>query len=188
MEGVLMSGLFCNIAQAIHKTAAIEIVDLANCYDAVAHPIASKALQYFKVCKVMVAMMLKTMTWYLKTVFGQSEISFGGTLMDPSMGLGEGNGAALPGFLAVCTLMINIYPNLGHGVPLIGAWARDVFTLSAVLYVDDSDLFLMALVTPSDEEFLQIVQSATNDWVGLVHATGGLLKTQKCFWYMLGWI
>jgi hypothetical protein len=56
---------------------AIESVDLANCYDAIAHPIASIALQSFKVHKVMVAMMLyvlKTMTWYLKTAFGQSEI------------------------------------------------------------------------------------------------------------------
>ena len=67
-EGVLTSGLFCNIAQALHNTAAIESVDLANCYDTVAHPIANIALQSFKVCKVMVAMMLyvlKTMTWYL---------------------------------------------------------------------------------------------------------------------------
>jgi hypothetical protein len=39
---------------------AIESVDLANCYDAVAHPIASIALQSFKVCKVMVAMMLSS--------------------------------------------------------------------------------------------------------------------------------
>jgi hypothetical protein len=38
-KGVLKSGLFCDIAQALHKTAAIESVDLANCYDAVAHPI-----------------------------------------------------------------------------------------------------------------------------------------------------
>jgi hypothetical protein len=74
-------------------------VDLANCYDAVAHPIASITLQSFKVCKVMVAVMLyvlETMTWYLKTVFSQSKISFGGTALDPSMGLGRGNGAAPP--------------------------------------------------------------------------------------------
>jgi hypothetical protein len=72
-EGVLTSGLFCDIAWPLHKTAAIESVDLANCYDAVAHPIASIVLQSFKVLKVMVAMMLyvlKTMTWYLKTAFG----------------------------------------------------------------------------------------------------------------------
>jgi hypothetical protein len=65
-EGVLTSGLFYDVAWALHKTAAIESVDLANCYDAVAHLIASIALQSFKVCKVMVEMMLyvlKTMTW-----------------------------------------------------------------------------------------------------------------------------
>jgi hypothetical protein len=178
-RGLLTSGLFCDIAWALHKTAAIESVDLANCYDAAAHPAASIALQSFKACKVMVAMMLyvlKTMTWYLKTAFGQRDISFGGTVIDPSMGLGQGNGAAPLGFLAVCTLMINVYRNLGHGVTFIGAWAQDAFTLSVVLYMDDLDLFHMALGTPLDEEFLQIVQSATNDWVGLVHATGRLLK------------
>jgi hypothetical protein len=170
---------------------AIESVDLVNCYDAVAHLIASIALQSFKVCQVMVAMILyvlKTMTWYLKTVFGQSKISFGGTGLDPSMGLGQGNGAIPPGFLAVCTLMINLYRNLGHRVTFIEAWAQDAFTLAAVLFVDDSDFFHMAIRTPSDEEFLQLVQDATNDWAGLVHATGGSLKPQKCFWYMLGWV
>jgi hypothetical protein len=72
--------------------------------------------------------------------------------------------------------MINIYRNLGHGVTFIGAWARDTFTLSAVLYMDNSDHFHMAIRMPLDGEFLQIVQSVINDWVGLVHTTGGLLK------------
>jgi hypothetical protein len=74
-------------------------VDLANCYDTVAYPTASIALQSFKVCKVMVVMMLyvlKTMTWYPKTAFGQSKISFGGAALDPSIGLGQGNGATPP--------------------------------------------------------------------------------------------
>ncbi len=115
---------------------------------------------------------LKTMTWYLKTACGQGKILFGGMVLDPSMGLGQGNGAAPPGFLAVCTLMINIYHNLGLRVTFIGALACDTFTLSAVLYVDDSNLFHMAIRTHSEEEFLQLVQSATNDWAGLVHATG----------------
>ncbi len=116
---------------------------------------------------------LKTMSWYLKTAFCQSDISFAGTVLDPSMGLGQGNGAAPLGFLDVCTLMINIYRNLGHGVTFIGAWALDAFTLSADFYVDDLDLFHMAIGMPLDEEFLQVVQSVTNDWEGLVHATGG---------------
>jgi hypothetical protein len=66
------------------------------------------------------------------------------------------------------------------------AW--DAFTLSAVLYVNNSDLFHMAIRMPLNEEFLHLVQSATNNWAGLVHRIGGLLKPQKCFWYMLGWV
>jgi hypothetical protein len=46
----------------------------------------------------------------------------------------------------------------------------------------------MAIGMPSEKEFLQLVQNATNNWAGLVHATGGLLKPQKCFWCMLGWV
>jgi hypothetical protein len=60
--------------------------------------------------------------------------------------------------------------------------------VSVVLYIDDSDLFHIAVGTLSDEEFLQLVQSATNDRAGLVHATGGLLKPEKCFCYMLSWV
>jgi hypothetical protein len=73
------------------------------------------------------------------------------------MGLSQGNGATPPGFLAVCTLMMNVCRNLGHRVTFIGVWAQDAFTLAAVLYVDDSDLFHMAIRTPLDEEFLQLV-------------------------------
>ena len=48
-EGVLATGFFCDIVWALHRTGAVESVDLANCYDAVAHPIASIAMQSFKV-------------------------------------------------------------------------------------------------------------------------------------------
>jgi hypothetical protein len=119
LEGVVTSGLFCNIVQALHRKAAIESVNFANCYDAVAHPIASIALQSFKVCKVMVTMMLSVlqmMKWYLKSAFGQSPTFFGGTPDDPLIGFGQGNGASPPGFLAVCTLLINVYWKKGHGL------------------------------------------------------------------------
>ena len=136
---------------------------------------------------VMMLYVLETMQWFLKTAFGQSESPFGGTRWVPSMGLGQGNGAAPPGFLAVSTLMNNLYCRQGHGTEFVGAWARNAFMLAAVLYIDNSDLLHMAKGYSTDDEFLASNQSATNDWAGLVHATGGSLKPQKCFWYMLGW-
>jgi hypothetical protein len=189
-EGVVASSLFCNIARALHRTAAIESVDFANCYNAVSHPMASIALQSFKVRKVMLVMMLsvlQTMKWYLKTAFSQSLTFFGGSQDDPLMGFGQGNRAALPGFLAVSTLLIEAYRRQGHGARFTPGLARDALILAAVIYVNDSNLLHLAQSTPTDAEFLASVQAATVDWTGLVHASGGSLKPAKCFWYMLGW-
>ena len=187
-QGVVVSGLFCDIARSLHKTAAIESVDLANCYDAVAHPIVSIALQSFKVQKEMVKLMLLVLQitrWHLRTSFGQSKSSYGGTRSDPSMGLGQGNGAGPPAFTSQNTLMINGYKSLGHGVDLYSAWTGVLFTLEAMIFVDDSDLLHMVSETMSDEDFISKLQSATDDWAGIVNATGGSLKPPKCFWYML---
>jgi hypothetical protein len=82
------------------------------------------------------------------------------------MGLGQGNGAAPPGSLAVSTLMINVYCRLEHGTEFVGAWLRGAFILAAVLYLDDSDLLHMARGYQTNDEFLASVQSATNDWLG----------------------
>jgi hypothetical protein len=83
--------------------------------------------------------------------------------------------------------MINVYHQLGHGTEFVGAWSRDTFVLAAVLYVYDSDLFHMAKGFSTNNKFVALVQSATNAWAALVHATGSSLKPQKCFWYMMGW-
>jgi hypothetical protein len=185
---VVVSGLFCDIARSLHKTAAIESVDLANCYNAVAHPIVSIALQRFKVRKEMVKvtlLVLQITSWHLRTSFGQSKSSYKGTSLDPSMGLGQGNGAGPPAFTAQNTLMINGYKLLGHGVDLYSAWTGVLFTLVAVIFVDDSDLLHMVCETTSDEDFISKVQAATDNWAGIVNATGGSLKPPKCFWYML---
>jgi hypothetical protein len=83
-EGIITLGFFCDIVCALHCTMAIKSVNSANCYDAVAHPIASIALQLFKVRKVMVAMMLsvlQTMKWYLKLAFEKAQPSLGGRKM-----------------------------------------------------------------------------------------------------------
>ena len=175
----------------MHIPAVIESVDLADCYDSVSHPIVSIALQSFNVNVPMVKMMLgvlQKMCWHLRTSFGRSSTSFGGTDSDPSMGLGQGATSAPPAFNAQSTLMINGYKALGHGANLISAWTGIRLKLASLLYVDDSDLLHMQTEITTDELFLEEVQLATDDWNGIVTATGGSLKPPKCFWYMLSYI
>jgi hypothetical protein len=75
--------------------------------------------------------------------------------------------------------MINVYHQLGHETEFLGARSRDVFMLAAVLYVDDLDLLHMAKGFPTDDKVVASLQSATNAWARLVHATDGSPKPQK---------
>jgi len=63
-----------------------------------------------------------------------------------------------------------------------------MFLIAAVMYVDDTDLLHWApFVTTTDEELIEQVQQATNDWGLLSQATGGILKQEKCSVYFLSY-
>ena len=190
-HGVLCKVLFCDMVRALHVVAGIPSVDLGNCYDAVAHPIASIALQAFMVPVAMVVMsltILQSMKFYLRTGYGVSRQGYGGSSADPTFGLGQGNGMAPSGFQTVSTLMTATYKRLGHGSRLVGAWSGIVFAIAGILYVDDSDLLLLASSRQQSlQEFFVEAQAAVMDWGLITQATGGYLKATKCFWYLMAW-
>ena len=190
-HGVLCKVLFCDYVRALHIVAGIPSVDLGNCYDAVAHPIASIALQAFRVPLLTVVLalsVLQTMTFFLRTGYGVSKSGYGGTLDDPTFGLGQGNGMAPSGFTSVSSLMVESYKRLGHASSFVGAWTGVVFLLAAIVYVDDTDLLIVARHRDmSLDAFFEQTQSAVMDWGLIVQATGGYLKATKCFWYMMAW-
>ncbi len=148
-------------------------------------------MQAYRVPYKMVHMMLEVlqqMQYYLRTGFGQANVPFGSCPDDPCFGLGQGNGAAPPGFSAISTLMINSYKSCNHGMRVLTPYSLLSFVLAAILYVDDTDLLHWDhLFQLSDDQFRQKVQLAITAWGNIVQATGGHLKQKKCFWYMMSW-
>jgi hypothetical protein len=130
--------------------------------------------------KVMLSV-LQTMRFFLRTGYGDSERSYSGTRDNPLGSLGQGNGAAPPAFTAVSTLLILPYVNMGYGVEWESAVSGALFTIAAILYVNDTDLLHWAKSTGmSDEAFFHQVQAATTAWGKLALASGGSLKPEKC--------
>ena len=128
------------------------------------------------------------MTFYLRTGYGVSQTGYGGTKDDPTFGLGQGNGMAPSGFQSISFLMIGAYRRLGHASRFVGAWSGLLFILAAVIYVDDTDLFLTATRRDQSlEDFFHQVQQSVTDWSHIVEVTGGYVKAAKCFWYMMAW-
>jgi hypothetical protein len=163
-NGNLLKTFHYDKSRVLHHTASIQSVDLFSCYDSVAHPIASVALQSFGVSFLMVKVCLsalQTMKFFLRTGFGDSKRSFGGTSSSPYGGLGQGNGAAPPAFTAVSTLLLMSFIGMGHGNTFKSAISGFCFSIAAIMYVDDTDLLTWARTTcMSDEEFLHQVQKA----------------------------
>ena len=54
-----------------------------------------------------------------------------------------------------------------------------ILSLTAIIYVDDTDLLLRAKNQHSYEEFFSFIQDALNFWGMLVPTTGGVLKQKK---------
>jgi hypothetical protein len=162
-DGCVIKSFHCDRAWILHHSAGISGVDFHSCYDSVQHPLTSVALQAWGVSLMMVKVMLsvlQTMHFFLRTGYGDSERSYGGTPDDPLGSLGQGNGAALPAFTAVSTLLTLAYVNMGYGVEWESAVSGALFTIAAILYVDDTDLLHWAKSTGmSDEAFFHQVQA-----------------------------
>jgi hypothetical protein len=61
---------------------------------------------------------MQVMQYFLKTGFGKSSESYGGTSDSPNSGLGQGSGANPPGFLALSLLIVNAYRRQGHSAKI----------------------------------------------------------------------
>lgn len=185
----LMKQLFLDQANILHEDCAITSTDAANCYDAGNHTATGLSLQAMGIHMNFISCYLKCvqlMRYFLQTGFGLSETSYGGTSDSVCMGLIQGSGAAPGVWTAVSTVILGAYKAKGYGAYLSSGWSGTKVPISALLYVDDTDL----LHRPhhkfgSQEELISWIQEATKCWAYLLQATGGSLKPAKCYWYLM---
>ncbi len=120
---------------------------------------------------------MQTMQYALKTGFGKSEECYGGTESSPNSGLGQGSGALPPALIALSFLIINSYCRMGQRTKIHSYYFGRLFYLSAVMYVDDTDLLNWPESPATDpKELIERVQLVTMDYGCLAQATVGILK------------
>ena len=79
---------------------------------------------------------------------------------------------------------VNSYP---HGTQRKRAWGHSQ-RVSAIMYVDDTDLLHINMET--EESIVNThaaLQSSIDNWSQLLIATGGSLKPEKCFFYLISY-
>jgi hypothetical protein len=142
-DGGLEKTLFYNIVRQTRSPAAIASVNASNCYDRIAHAMASLIFQSFGVEDTAVAAMLETiqeMKFFLCTAYRDSEVFAGLSIEIKTQGLGQGNGASPAGWCMISIMILQAHGAKGHGAQFIAPMSQVRRSLSAILYVDDTDL------------------------------------------------
>jgi len=142
-DGGLAKTFLYDIACQTHTPAAIASVDAFNCYDRMEHAMASLIFLSFGVESTAVSAMLETiqkMKFFLRTGYGDSKTFAGSSIKIKTQGLGQGNGASPAGWCVISIVILWAHGAKGHGAHFIAPMSLVRRSLSAILYVDDTDL------------------------------------------------
>ncbi len=142
-DGTLCKTIFYNITRQARVPVAIASVDASNCYDRIAHAMASMIFQAFGVPTTAIELMLgaiENIKFFLHTGFRDSKTFAGGGVSIKMQGLCQGNGTLPAGLAVISTCILNAHGKKGHGAKFVCPIMKLKHHLSAIFYVDDTDL------------------------------------------------
>ena len=188
-DGTLTKMLFYDISRQSKRPAAVASVDADNCFDRISHAMASLCFQAFGVSTEAVETMLGTiedMKFFLRTAYGDSTLFAGSSVHMKTQGLCQGNGAAPAGWAVVSIVILDAHKQEKHGATFRCPISRRAKKISAILFVDDTDLLHINMEEREIlEETHDAMQSSVSSWGTKLSASGGALKPPKCFYYLI---
>ncbi len=167
-DGTLCKTLFYDITRQAQVPAAITSVNASNCYNRIAHAIASLVFQAFRVPVTAIETMLGTienMKFFLQTGFGNSKSFAGGGISVKTQGLTQGNGALPAGWAVISICIIRAHGKKGHRSKFTCPITQLKHHFSAILYVDNTDLLHIDL--SKDETVNEVHKGNTGQRVQL---------------------
>jgi hypothetical protein len=150
---------------------------------------ASLIFQAFGVPITTVGSMLgaiENMKFFLHTGFRESTSFSGSGISIKTQGLCQGNGAAPAGWVVISICIIGAHRKKGYGAKFLCPITQLQHHLSAILYIDNTDLLHINLTkSKSIKEVHRAIQDSVTNWGNLLIATGGALQPAKCFYSII---
>jgi hypothetical protein len=129
---------------------------------------------------------IQEMKFFLQTAYGDTKTFAGSSIKIKTQGLGQGKGASPAGWCVISIVILRAHGTKGHGVHFMAPMSLVRRSLSAILYVDDTDLLHINM--DAEESIVDVhaaIQRAIENWGRLLIATGGTLKPDKCFYHLI---
>ena len=177
--------------QSQRQSFAITSCDLAGCYDRIIHTAAALAMLRIGIPHKRIKTIfysIQKMIHRIRTVYGDSDITYGGELGNWEnwpMGVLQGNAAGPDIWSVLSSVIFKILHKRGFSSNITSAISKQLFTLIGFAYVDDCDLFQ---VGNKPLEVLNSMQSLINSWGSLMEVTGGAIRADKSWWYLIDYV
>ena len=126
------------------------------------------------------------MRFFQRTGFRDSTLFLGGDALDKYvMGLGQRSRRAPSSWVQMSSVIVNMLRGLDHRTKIVDPMTRATIHTVGLMFVDDTDSYCWVNSLKTREELFDQIQKETNAWGNLLIATGGCLRPEKCFWYLL---
>ena len=174
--------------QARHPMAVVS-VDAEKCYDRVNHLLMSLVwlalINHIGSISIALAC-LQFMKFFQRTGYGDSTSYCGGKRSGKTWcGLGQGSKGAPASWLQMSSMIVNAYKTMDYGAAMMDPVTRRLIYSIGCLFVDDTDLYIWKDDLKTGREVWEQTQEEVTLWGNLLIATGGAVKVDKSFWYLL---
>ena len=174
------------------KSFALISVDLEGCYDIILHLAAALALFSIGIPHARIHSMFESiqkMIHRIRTAFGDSDIMYRGEdigdWVNKPQGVLQGNTAGSDIWSALSSVKFKLLHSRGFAENIVTAVSKQVLTLVGFVYVDDCGL-IQSVNNPIN--VLAYMQSLINSWGSLMEVTGGAVRADKSWWYMIDYV
>jgi hypothetical protein len=190
IDHVINRHLIFDIVRYQKSSLAMTSCDLKSCYDRVAHAPAALAMRSYGIPQHPITSMFSTIQniqYVMRTVYGDSEQTFGGQeeFSFKPQGLGQGNGAGPSTWSVVSSKMFEVLHSKGCATTFNSPMTKSNIKTCGFAFVDDSDIISASGHNNNPIHMLNRMQKAINCWQGVAKTTGGALEPTKSWWYLI---
>ncbi|CAJ1960593.1 unnamed protein product [Cylindrotheca closterium] len=163
--------------------------DAKSCFDRIVHWVAIISLMRFgiqwRTLRSMFVTLMKS-KHRVRTGFGDSDRVFTPPTLIPFQGCGQGNGAGPPVWVAISSILLGMMISKGFGFDFLMSISWAPLLADCFCFVDDTDV-CQAAPSPdqSGESIVPAVAKALQWWSNGVRLTGGAIRPDKSFWYLI---
>ena len=122
----------------------------------------------------------------MRTTYGDSKNYRGHKISVKFQGLFQGNRATPAGWAVISITILNTHKKKGNGGKFVCPISQRTGHLAEILFVDNNDLINIDMdQDKTAAEAHEDLQASVNSWGKLLIASGGSLKPEKCFLYLI---